>query len=149
MGNFYELTKAIRMTGKFPVDGDRYIAANIAERDARVENTGYNGLMVYVVDASGDTDVASGPALYILKDESTKEWERIPLITQGGDVGVSNFIDLKDTPANWSTAKNGSLITVQNNNLTFEDALSAFNRNFASSSIITFHYFWNNKVISI
>ena len=67
MGNYYEITKSVRITTSDPIDGDRYIADTIAVRDSLVSNNrAHNGLQVYVKDTIGDGSMVS--KLYILID---------------------------------------------------------------------------------
>ena len=71
MGNYLELTKGVRITKKDPIDGDRYIAADINRRDEYiVEDRVHNGLQVYVL---------SEKKLYLLldKDSTPPDWEEI------------------------------------------------------------------------
>lgn len=140
MANYYELTKSVRITTDGPIDGDRYVAATIADRDLILTNDrAFNGLQVYVVDASSDPAISAGPVLYLLIDKTTPVWNQIPLISPGGELGASNFIELHDTPADWTTALDGSIVTVSKNGvdpeaLTFTQAQDAFNRAFGISS---------------
>lgn len=129
MANYYELTKSVRITNNSPIDGDRYIAADITARDALIStNRAHNGLQVYVLDSDG----SGNPQLYILTDINAPTWDTISLKD-----GVKNFIELEDTPADWSTAQDGSIVTVDTSGsptkLKFTDALTAFNRDFGNT----------------
>jgi len=133
MANYYELTKSVRITTSGPVDGDRYIAADIAARDALItKNRAHEGLQVYVLDSDG----AGKPQLYILETLGTvasSVWSTISTKD-----GVKTFIELTDTPDDWTTASDGSIVTVDTTGaetkLKFTDALSAFNKDFGTTT---------------
>lgn len=140
MANYFELTKSVRITTKGPIDGDRYVAATIADRNNLIlEKRAHVGLQVYVVDTgSGD------PALYVLKtlvsgSPGASVWEVIST-----DAGVKDFILLDDTPTGWGTADAGGSIVITdvslgagNEKLTFEKMKDAFNSEFGLDSEMT------------
>lgn len=71
MSDYYELTKGIRITVNEPVDGDRYIASTIANRDKIITLArAFNGLQVYV---------ESEEKLYILIDMLIPTWKEIAI----------------------------------------------------------------------
>ena len=132
MANYYELTKSVRITNAGPIDGDRYIAADLDARNELItKSRAHVGLQVYVLDSDG----SGTPQLYILTllgTIITSVWDTISLKD-----GVKKFIELDDTPADWSTAQDGSIVTVApdgaSKKLVFTDALSAFNKDFGAT----------------
>ena len=92
MANYFQLTKGIYITNDSPVDGARYIAADITARDQIVtDNRAYEGLQVYI--QSGDTaNVGLWILVYLGIDSVTSVWERV-----GAGTG-STYTNLNNTP---------------------------------------------------
>ena len=85
MSNYYELTKSVRITTNGPIDGDRYIAQTISERDNLINiDRAHEGLQVYVKDSINDGSTPLIPKLYILINLGTRAWREISL-DGGGD----------------------------------------------------------------
>lgn len=71
MSDYYELTKGVRITVDAPVDGDRYIADTLADRDKIIPlGRAFNGLQVYV---------ESEKKLYILIDILAPTWSEVAI----------------------------------------------------------------------
>jgi hypothetical protein len=53
MGKYFELNKSVRITNAAPIDGDRYLADTIADRDKLItDGRAFNGLQVFVISNS-------------------------------------------------------------------------------------------------
>ncbi|MCK5788358.1 MAG: hypothetical protein KAH32_05140, partial [Chlamydiia bacterium] len=90
MGNFYDISKSIRITNADPIDGDRYIAQTTAIRDLLLRDDGpagviraHEGLQVYVKDSVGDNLPPLIPKLYILIDLANEIWVELQLEGSG------------------------------------------------------------------
>ena len=102
MASYYELSKSVRITNADPIDGDRYIANTIADRDNLVTPTegvvrAHNGLQVYVI---------SEKKLYLLVDinaVSNALWKELPF---AGEIsGDKHFEFVQVAPATmWPVA---------------------------------------------
>ncbi|MCK5788359.1 MAG: hypothetical protein KAH32_05145 [Chlamydiia bacterium] len=159
MGNFYDISKSVRITNSDPIDGDRYLAQDLTARTNLLDDTGSSGVVrahvgvqVYVADTSGDVgngipadpDTNGAAALYILKalptsaDLQTAIWDKIPIIPEGGSLGVSNFIELLDTPGAWPVDATDYILSTDNTasgdqKLFFESKKSAFNKDYGEA----------------
>ena len=77
---FFNLPFGVRIAGNAPIDGDRYIATDIASRDNLITiGRAYNGLQVFV---------ESDKVLYILKDITIPTWEEVG--ADGDTISVTN-----------------------------------------------------------
>jgi len=94
--NYFQLPDGVRVAKNLPIDGDRYIADNIAARDVLVTNQRvFTGLQVYV---TGGTAEEIG--LYVCKtlvewDPVATVWEKvgssIDELNDIGDVNITNI----------------------------------------------------------
>jgi hypothetical protein len=147
MATYYEISKSVRITNAEPIDGDRYLAKDIAARQKLlVAGTSvvraHVGLQVFVADArttqESDDGVPAYSKLYLLKAISPDDiWEEIPT----GEVGVSKFIDLLDTPDSWPGSDGTNYIVeidysggAGNEKLKFTATKTAYNQNFGDTS---------------
>ncbi len=86
MANF-DLPFGVRVAGNDPIDKDRYIATDIAQRDVIVDNgRGHEGLQCYV---------EADKTLYILKGLTNLDWTPIE-VGEGGTVIDILYEDLED-----------------------------------------------------
>ena len=137
---FYVVSKSILITNPKELDS-RYIVETIGDRnDLANGGTAFKGLQTYVTNAVADPDITSGGALYILIDDAPLNgvWERIE---SGSTVGASAFVDLTDTPSDYTSAVTGDIITVEidgadptKNKLTFSTANTAHNKDYGVTS---------------
>jgi len=75
MTNYFQLPDGVRVASNLPIDGDRYIASDISQRDLIVTNNrGFNGLQVYV---------ESVKTLFLLEDVSVPTWVTLSTSTGG------------------------------------------------------------------
>ena len=97
MASYYEISKSVRITNADPIDGDRYIAADLDKRDELITPSegvirAHIGVQVYVVSEN---------KLYILTSSNPIIWDTLPIVPDGETAGKSNFIELLDTPMTW------------------------------------------------
>lgn len=95
---YFNLPFGVRIAGTDPIDGDRYIAVDIAARDSLVPSRAGEGQQCYV---------ESEKVLYILKGVTNADWS--PIDTGGGGigdvVGPSGAIDERIAVFNGITGK--------------------------------------------
>lgn len=96
---YFELPIGIKILTDQPLDGDRYLKADLVARDLLITNgRGHIGLQVYVEDAG-----AGQPKLFVLTSISPTIWEIIPIGGSFGDAGV--FVDRSESDI-WSMDHN-------------------------------------------
>jgi len=124
MANYFQLSNGVRVASNQPIDGDRYIAVNLAARDNLVTiNRAFEGLQVYI--ESGDT---ANTGLWLLtklgSNSATTVWERIDI---GGVSGSTNLSGLTDVTI--SNINSGDTLVYNNgiwiNSAVTETTLSA------------------------
>jgi len=101
MANYFDLSTGVRVSGNQPIDGDRYIATDIATRDSLVQIRGYEGLQVFI--ESGDT-------------ANTGLWVLVKIDTVGGTkIGTWEKINSNNNfDINITNPSTGQTITYQN-----------------------------------
>jgi hypothetical protein len=146
MATYYEISKSVRITNAEPIDGDRYLAKDLAARKKLLVAgnsvvRAHVGLQVFVADArttqESDDGVPAYSKLYLLKAMSPEAiWEEIPT----GEVGVSKFIDLLDTPDSWPASGTNYIVEIDysegagNEKLKFTATKTAYNQNFGDTT---------------
>lgn len=85
------------------------LVANIAARDA-ISNK-FDGLIVYVEDASSDATVEAGPACYMYNGSA---WRKLPGAASSG-TSVTSWSDIQDKPAiaNSFNGRSGNVVPAQ------------------------------------
>jgi len=97
MANYFQLTKGVYVTNNAPIDGLRYIAGTITERNNIIsQERAYTGLQVYV---SANTADISKNGLWILEtlvewDISSSIWKKIDIDGVGGSTTLSGLTDV-------------------------------------------------------
>ncbi|MCK5788100.1 MAG: hypothetical protein KAH32_03830 [Chlamydiia bacterium] len=141
MASYYEISKSVRITNADPVDGDRYIAADLDKRDELITPTqgvirAHIGVQVYVVSEN---------KLYILTSTNPSiVWDTLPIITDGESAGKSNFIELLDTPMMWPAIDGKNYIVEIDfsggtgfEKLKFTETKTAYNQNYGTAGQMT------------
>lgn len=97
---YFELPIGIKILTDQPLDGDRYLKADLVERDLLITNgRGHIGLQVYVEDAG-----AGQPKLFVLTSITPTIWEIISIGGSFGDAGM--FKDYYPGMATWTMDHN-------------------------------------------
>ena len=96
MASFFNLPFSVRIAGKDPIDGDRYLAATTVERDALIAaGRAKAGQQVFV---------ESEKKLYILTGPTIADWVEVGAGISGGD---ANYIHTQvATQAQWNVTHN-------------------------------------------
>jgi hypothetical protein len=97
---YFNLPFGVRVSNNQPLDGDRYIAVDLAARDSLITNgRAYEGLQVYI--ESGDT---ANTGLWLLSvlgvDVASSSWTKIDVGGVGGSTTLSGLTDVTISSAN-------------------------------------------------
>jgi len=87
---YFELPISVRISGPDPIDGDRYIAADIAARDALLTPPSIRA------KAGQQVFVESNQTLYILKGSTNADWEEVGA---GGPITGDKYFEFIQAPA--------------------------------------------------